>query len=89
MPITAPRIRNSKTFNGAIYRVTDLVCVVAGLQLASDHGQHLSGEQFTVVASIAACLHLIASELTGSYRNWRGTRFLGRADLRWTTGRSR
>lgn len=85
MPPDAPQIRTSKSFNAAIHRITDIACVVAGLHLASDRGQHLTVEQFSAVASVAACLYLIASELTGNYRNWRGARFLGELTCAWTT----
>ncbi|MEX1040234.1 MAG: undecaprenyl-phosphate glucose phosphotransferase [Pirellulaceae bacterium] len=54
-----------------VYRLTDAMCVIAGLWLALRGGPPLSANHFLVIGAALAIFYLLA-EVSGMYRNWRG-----------------
>lgn len=73
------------TLRKLVYRVTDAICILIGLQLAYQFGQVMYPPQVIAAVSSAILLHSVASSLTGNYRNWRGTRFDGELICVWYT----
>jgi putative colanic acid biosynthesis UDP-glucose lipid carrier transferase len=57
---------------GALYRLSDALCIVAGLILAVSHGLTISMDHYVIAASVAIIVYYLLAEISGLYRSWRG-----------------
>jgi undecaprenyl-phosphate glucose phosphotransferase len=74
MPSSVRRIHQHWPPAGVLYRVTDAVCVVAGLAVASLEPQAYwtSAEHYFLAGLSAIIFYYFVAELSGMYRSWRG-----------------
>ena len=59
---------------GIAHRLIDASAIFAGAMLALGYTPGLSSQDLAVICAITFLIHLIASEVSGLYRNWRGSR---------------
>ena len=71
-------IRSIHSIYGSAVRLCDAGCILVGALLAQRYGSaSISYANFLTVFLAVQLLHLLISEFTANYRNWRGARFSG------------
>jgi putative colanic acid biosynthesis UDP-glucose lipid carrier transferase len=86
MTQSTAEIRNIRSFYGSVIRVFDALCIFGGLFLAQRYGAaSISFAHFLTAFLAAQLVHLVISEFTANYRNWRGARFSGELVCVWGT----
>lgn len=72
---------------GIAYRLIDAVAILTGAHLALRYTPGSTGQDLALISATTLLLHLIASEVSGLYRNWRGSKLrleLWCMALNWT-----
>ncbi len=59
---------------GIAYRLLDVIGIVCGATLAAEFTHLATTQDLAVIAATTLLVHLIASEVSGLYRSWRGSR---------------
>ncbi len=66
------RIYQQWSIRGAWYRLSDALCIVAGLVIAVQRGLTTSIEHYVIVAAVAIIVYYLLAEIGDMYRSWRG-----------------
>ena len=66
------RIHQQWSVVGALYRLADVLCITAGLILASRAAPWTTAEHNLLAGAAAIVFHFILAEVCGMYRSWRG-----------------
>jgi putative colanic acid biosynthesis UDP-glucose lipid carrier transferase len=69
---SSPRIQPQSSLWGALYRVSDVLCILAALRLATAIRPLADPDQFLLAAAAATVVFFLTAEVTGMYRSWRG-----------------
>ncbi len=80
------QVRTHHSLVGIIYRLLDALAVVGGACVALRFTPDTSGQSLAVIAATTLLVHHIASEISGLYRSWRGSRIgleIGCLGLNW------
>ena len=75
--VTSPvdyHVRTHRSLLGTAYRIIDAVAILVGAILALRHTPDTSPQDLIAICATTMFAHLIASEVSGLYRNWRGSR---------------
>ena len=74
MPNPVRRINQHWPPAGVLYRMTDALCVVAGLAIASlePQARWTIAEHYLLAGLSAIIFYYFVAELSGMYRSWRG-----------------
>ncbi|MGD0384268.1 MAG: exopolysaccharide biosynthesis polyprenyl glycosylphosphotransferase, partial [Thermoguttaceae bacterium] len=74
MPESERRIHQHWPPAGVLYRTTDVLCIVAGLFIASlePQARWTTAEHYFLAGLSAIILYYFVAELSGAYRSWRG-----------------
>ena len=67
-------VRTHRSLVGIAYRLLDALGVVCGATLAAQFTHLATAQDLAVIAATTLLIHLIASEVSGLYRSWRGSR---------------
>ncbi|TWU25653.1 UDP-glucose:undecaprenyl-phosphate glucose-1-phosphate transferase [Bythopirellula polymerisocia] len=67
-------VRMHRSVISIAYRLLDALGIVCGATLAAQFTQLASPQELAVIAATTLLIHLIASEVSGLYRSWRGSR---------------
>jgi len=68
------QVRTHRSMLGIAYRLIDAVAIVTSGIIALRYTVTSTGEDLAVICATTMLMHLIASEVSGLYRNWRGSR---------------
>lgn len=68
------QIRTDRSLLGIAYRIIDAIAIVAAAVLALRWSADSSPVDLAAICAATMFAHLIASEVSGLYRNWRGSR---------------
>ena len=66
------RIHQQWSIRGVWYRVSDALCIVAGLAIALSRGLTTRIEHYIIVAAAAIIVYGLLAEMGDMYRSWRG-----------------
>ncbi|MEQ8790437.1 MAG: undecaprenyl-phosphate glucose phosphotransferase [Pirellulaceae bacterium] len=72
MLTSRPRIQPHSSLLGALYRVSDALCILAALWLATVIRPLANADQMLLAAAAAMAVFFLTAEVTGMYRSWRG-----------------
>jgi putative colanic acid biosysnthesis UDP-glucose lipid carrier transferase len=67
------QVRTHRSMLGIVYRLIDAVAIVTAAALALRYTPPATGQDLAAISATTLLMHLIASELSGLYRNWRGS----------------
>lgn len=67
------QVRAHRSLLGSAYRIIDALAIVAGTWVALRYTELAEGQDLIVISAATMVAHLIASEVSGLYRNWRGS----------------
>ena len=66
------RIYQQWSIRGAWYRLSDALCIVAGLLISVHRGRTTSVDHYIIAAAVAIIVYGLVAELGDMYRSWRG-----------------
>jgi putative colanic acid biosynthesis UDP-glucose lipid carrier transferase len=69
---SSPRIQPQSSLWGALYRASDVFCILAALRLATAIRPLADPDQLLLAAAAATVVFFLTAEVTGMYRSWRG-----------------
>lgn len=67
-------VRTHRSLVSIAYRLLDAFGIVCGAVLASQYTHLATTQDMAVIAATTLLIHLIAAEVSGLYRSWRGSR---------------
>ena len=68
------QVRTQRSMLGIAYRLIDAIAIVCAAMLALRYTPDSTGQDLAAISATTLLLHLIASEVSGLYRNWRGSK---------------
>ncbi len=68
------QVRTHRSMLGIAYRLIDSVAIFTSVLLALRYTLGTDSSDLAVISATTLLMHLIASEMSGLYRNWRGSR---------------
>jgi putative colanic acid biosysnthesis UDP-glucose lipid carrier transferase len=68
------QVRTHRSMLGMAYRLIDAVAILVAAHLALRYTFGSTGQDLALISAATLLLHLIASEVSGLYRNWRGSK---------------
>ena len=68
------QVRTQRSMLGIAYRLIDAIAIVSAAMLALRYTPDSTGQDLAAISATTLLLHLIASEVSGLYRNWRGSK---------------
>ena len=60
------------SIRGAWYRLSDALCIVAGLAIAVRDGLTTTTEHYVIAAAVAIIVYCLLGEIGDMFRSWRG-----------------
>lgn len=69
------QVRTTRSLVDVAYRVLDAAAILCGAWLAARHTNDAEVQNLAVIAAATLLVHMVASEVSGLYRSWRGSRF--------------
>jgi putative colanic acid biosysnthesis UDP-glucose lipid carrier transferase len=68
------QVRTQRSMLGIAYRLIDAIAIVSAAMLALRYTPDSTGQDLAAISATTLLVHLIASEVSGLYRNWRGSK---------------
>lgn len=67
------QVRAHRSLLGTAYRILDILTIAVSVWITLKYSADSAGSDLIVISATTTIAHLIASEVSGLYRNWRGS----------------
>ncbi len=68
------QVRTHRSLVDMVYRLLDATAIVVGTAIAMRYTHDASVQDMVVIAAVSLLVYLVATEVSGLYRSWRGSR---------------
>ncbi|HTN76421.1 MAG TPA: hypothetical protein VL096_14280, partial [Pirellulaceae bacterium] len=72
MAASSRRVLPTWSLIEGLYRVIDAACILIALMLVQSYTDLYPSREYELTGAVAVIIYLLAAEVTGVYRSWRG-----------------